>query len=98
MAWLVGQATAEEIKELEDRGWDVERIPASSLRAFVNEDGHDGIADGGGADYTCIRVWVDADVFGIMSGPDWEQGNADEGSSGDASSGDGGGTGPGQPR
>jgi hypothetical protein len=98
MAWLMGQATEGEIEELEARSWDVERIPASTLREFVNEDGHAGIDDGGGADYTCIRIWVDADVFGIMSGPDWEQGNANEGSSGDATRSSGGRTGPGQPR
>lgn len=98
MAWLMGQATEEEIEELEARGWEIERIPARTLREFVNEDGHDGIADDGGEDYNCIRVWVDADIFGIMSGPDWEQGNAVEGSSSDATRSDGGRAGPCQPR
>ena len=59
MAYIVGDLEPEEIKELERRGWKLESPPAQ----LVPKDG----------DLNVKMVWVDADMFSIMSGLDWEK-------------------------
>jgi hypothetical protein len=59
MAYITGLVTPEERAELLDRGWDLEACPPS----LIAED-----ADP--ADYA--TVWVDASMFDIMRGPDWD--------------------------
>lgn len=60
MAYIVGLATEQEIEELERRGWDIED-PPEQLKS-EEKDGH-----------KSIMVFVDADLFQIMDGPDWEK-------------------------
>lgn len=63
MAWIIGGADPDEVRELRRRGWNVES--AKSLFPSGLGFGDDDIA-----------VFVDSDVFAIMSGPDWDKGEA----------------------
>lgn len=62
MAWIIGIATEDEVTELRRRGWVVEdpdeKLPLRGQKW--------------GAGFAC--VFVDNDMFNIMSGPDWPQG------------------------
>lgn len=60
MAYIIGYLTKEEIEELEDRGWDLEDPP--NIEEWITT-----------SDKVCKMIFVDANVFDIMSGPDWEQ-------------------------
>ena len=67
MAYIVGLASPDEIKELERRGWEVEDAPT-----------YFGSPTGSGTskkndDDRYIMVFVDNDLFNIMDGPDWEK-------------------------
>jgi hypothetical protein len=61
MAYICGIVTTEEMKVLHQRGWDIEDCPKEL------------IPDGGNAADNYIMVWVDASVFDVMNGPDWEK-------------------------
>lgn len=61
MAWLIGQVDEDERKELERRGWKVE--PVANIGLAQSEWGGD-----------CVSVFVDNDLFKIMSGQDWAKG------------------------
>lgn len=64
MAYIVGLLNVEEEAELVRRGWQVEKAPPIDF-------------DTGGPSQSPERmrmVWVDQDMFNIMSGPDWDKG------------------------
>ena len=69
MAYVVGLLTEEEEQTLKTRGWELEPAPAE----LVPTDPPTLAPD----DYKCRfkMVWVDAGMFDIMSGPDWEKGS-----------------------
>jgi hypothetical protein len=62
MAYIVGLLDKEEVAQLEARGWDLEDAPAQ----LVPDDMP--LEDRG----RMKMVWVDASMFEIMSGPDWD--------------------------
>jgi hypothetical protein len=64
MAYIVGLLKPEEKKELERRGWDVEKSP----KGFAKSDA----ARRDGLEY-CM-VYVDNNMLEIMSGSDWNKG------------------------
>ena len=67
MAYVVGILSEEEERVLGSRGWDVEPAP----RELVPED-----ADTSAPESQRNRfkmVWVDASMFQIMNGPDWDK-------------------------
>jgi hypothetical protein len=70
MAYIVGLLTEQEERLLKARGWDLEAAP----RELVPRDPPTFAPD----DYPSRfkMVWVDASMFQIMSGPDWDKGNA----------------------
>ena len=65
MAWLIGQTTAAERRELERRGWKLEDPPDGLLGEEETDDNR------------TVAVFVDNDLFKIMSGPDWDTGEKD---------------------
>jgi len=67
MAYIIGQATNEEIAELERRGWDIEEPPPGYTTEDVSVNIGEPLRE------KMIMVFVDQDLFKIMSGPDWEQ-------------------------
>jgi hypothetical protein len=80
MAWLIGLATDAEIMLLRKRGWEVEEAPAAvrSLYALPDPDRPDASlgesvdpATGSRIVTRAVQVYVDNDLFNIMSGPDW---------------------------
>ena len=72
MAYLVGFATNEEVKELERRDWEVEDASTFDL---VGEDGEPyHICANPPEGDRCILVFVGNSIFDIMDGPDWEKG------------------------
>jgi hypothetical protein len=70
MAYIVGFLSEEEERMLKARGWDLEAAPGELVPRHVATFGPD--------DYPSRfkMVWVDASMFQIMSGPDWDKGNA----------------------
>jgi len=72
MAYIVGLAAKDEIEELERRGWEVEDAPAY----FGSPEGSGSIDEKAlkSGDVRYIMVFVDTDLFKVMSGPDWERG------------------------
>ncbi|HUU88143.1 MAG TPA: hypothetical protein VMX17_10375 [Candidatus Glassbacteria bacterium] len=62
MAYIVGLVTKKEEAELIRRGWETES-PPEELRSKELDD-----------EYRTIMIFVDCDLFEIMSGPDWEKG------------------------
>ena len=65
MAYIIGLLKPEEERELERRGWELEEPPV----ALVPREPTPG---------TRMRmVFVDSDMFNVMSGPDWDQGPED---------------------
>lgn len=62
MAWIIGGVTKEEAEELKRRGWDLLK-PESVVPPFPKDT---------------VAVFVDNDLFKIMSGPDWEGGSIDK--------------------
>lgn len=73
MAYVVGYVSRQEREELERRGWEVEdftKLMGENNPMLVPTEGLEAIV-----------VYVDSNVFEIMSGPDWEKGpdkDADE--------------------
>lgn len=70
MAWIFGLVTREELEQLRDRGWepsdreDLEAVTkAPFLWNFVRPE----------SVHKMVGFFVDADLFEIMSGPDWEK-------------------------
>ncbi len=63
MPYLIGTVTKEEKAELIRRGWDMEAPPGD----FVTSGEIDGTAT-----RETVMVWVDQDLFVIMSGPEWD--------------------------
>lgn len=59
MAYLCGLITPEEKKDLEERGWEFEPPPIE----LVPEDK---------GPYEFVMVYVDNNLYEIMTGPDWE--------------------------
>ena len=72
MAWIIGAVSRAEMKELERRGWEIEEPPLAFLTSEDYEDFHKH------EDEVWIMVYVDSDVFKIMSGPDWDKGESDK--------------------
>jgi hypothetical protein len=69
MAYLVGFATKEEIAELQARGWDVEPAERYNLVGDIDDFL---MSPPKSEDEQAVVVFVDNDLFGIMSGPDWD--------------------------
>ena len=67
MAYVVGLLTEEEEQTLKARGWELEPAPAE----LVPTDPPTFAPD----DYKSRfkMVWVDATMFDIMNGPDWDK-------------------------
>ena len=66
MAYIIGLLKPEEETELERRGWDLEDPPAE----LVPKDPTPG--------QRLRMVFVDTDMFEVMSGPDWDRSMQDE--------------------
>jgi hypothetical protein len=60
MAYIIGCLTPAEAAELEQRGWELEPAPSQLVDAANAE--------------TMKMAWVDADMFAIMNGADWDRG------------------------
>ncbi|RPI56482.1 MAG: hypothetical protein EHM49_00370 [Deltaproteobacteria bacterium] len=58
MAFLIGAATKEEIKEMESLGWEVEKAPEAFADIAVGED-------------KAVLVYVDNDIAKIIA--DWSK-------------------------
>jgi hypothetical protein len=72
MAFIAGLATEKEIEELKRRGWEIE--PAEKYGLIGEYRLLEDPADGGGPEkLQAIVVYVDSNMFDIMSGPDWEK-------------------------
>jgi len=69
MAYIVGLLTKDEADQLEARGWKLESPPAGLIPDDMP------LEDRG----RMKMVFVDASMFEIMSGPDWDTGKAIEG-------------------
>ena len=69
MAYLVGVVSNKELDTLIERGWDIEIPPL----ALIDTDHYDvqGVSKDGNSNM--IMIFVDSDMFAIMSGPDWEK-------------------------
>ena len=63
MAYIIGLLSPEEEKELERRGWEIEE-PPQELIDKENSTNPERMK----------MVWVDASMFNVMDGPDWEKG------------------------
>jgi hypothetical protein len=61
MAYVIGITTEAERRELKLRGWDIEPAPESLLPDEPLEPGQQ-----------MVKVFVDTDLFTVMSGPDWD--------------------------
>jgi hypothetical protein len=72
MAYIVGYVSAEERKELERRGWEVEDAERYNLIGDLDEYllSH----PDSDPDVQAVVVFVDNSVFDVMDGPDWEKG------------------------
>ncbi len=65
MAYIIGLLSEAEEMELRRRGWEVE-VPDRAVADYLCPDR--------GADAMVRMVWVDANMFDVMSGPDWDSG------------------------
>jgi len=63
MAWIVGHTTEAERTELRRRGWGLKTPPKCYQADLGVEDGIES-----------VEVYVDTNLFEIMSGPDWDKG------------------------
>jgi len=68
MAYIIGLAGEDQIKELERRGWEVEDAP----KEFTDSQG--ALPKNMFEDCRYIMIFVDNDLFSVMDGPDWEKG------------------------
>ncbi len=73
MAVIIGLVNAAERAELERRGWTVERPDKFTLASLYGFHPGDFGRDEINGDQW-VQVYVDADLFKIMSGHDWDQG------------------------
>ena len=69
MAYVVGILSEEEMTELKARGWEIEGAPSQLIPDEMP------LAERG----RMKMVWVDASMFEIMNGPDWQRGTDVEG-------------------
>ena len=69
MAYIIGLVSKKEKKILEARGWDMEAPPKELGRTSRNGE-------------EMVSVFVDSDLFAIMSGPDWDKSIAKQGKEG----------------
>lgn len=60
MAYIIGLLTKEEEEALKARGWEIE-TPPKELEPDIPSD----------TSRLCM-IWVDANMFDVMSGPDWD--------------------------
>ena len=72
MAYIVGYITKAERKELERRGWEVEY--AKDYDMIGDSDKH--LLSPTDPDIQAVVIFVDANVFQVMDGPDWEKGQS----------------------
>jgi hypothetical protein len=70
MAYIVGLVSKSEREELERRGWDVEDAADYQLVGSHKHALLEGPKNGDEA----VAIFVDANVFAVMSGPDWDKG------------------------
>jgi hypothetical protein len=61
MAYIIGLLTEEEEKQLKVRGWEVEEAP----KELADKDAQ--------AAGRMRMIWVDANMYSVMTGPDWEE-------------------------
>ena len=81
MAWLVGLANDKEIQLLEERGWEVLKAPREVRRHICLIDGDEKKASekvqcvytGEDRVEKAVMVYVDANLFELMSGPGWDR-------------------------
>ena len=62
MAYIIGLCSAEEIEELERRGWKIEEPPKKLVPKHPT------------VTHKMCMVWVDSSMFDVMNGPDWDKG------------------------
>jgi hypothetical protein len=74
MAYVSGVVSKSELEELIRRGWEVEPSPAAwipsdgtllELKRLKREE------------QIFVTFWVDANLFDVMNGPDWEKAGAE---------------------
>jgi hypothetical protein len=78
MAYVVGFLSEDEERVLVSRGWELEPSP----RELVPSDPPTFAPDSHPSRFR--MVWVDASMFEIMNGPDWEKGRAPQEEAGHA--------------
>ena len=64
MAYIIGYLTPGQEQELRSRGWKLEEPPGQLVPDNCDRE----------ARKRYKMVWVDNDMLGIMSGPDWDKG------------------------
>jgi len=69
MAYIVGFLSEDEERVLASRGWELEPSPAELAPSDPPTFAPDGYAS------RFRMVWVDASMFEIMNGPDWDKGS-----------------------
>lgn len=74
MAYIIGLATAKEIKELKRRGWKIEKPPKELVDYEASERLIGGRVSRINHNVKFIQVYVDSNLFDIMNGPDWDYG------------------------
>jgi hypothetical protein len=72
MAYIVGIVSKEEKAELEARGWDIDT--ASYYNLVGSESRHLIDMEGKEDTFEAVVIFVDSNLFDIMSGPDWDKG------------------------
>lgn len=80
MAYIVGLVTKEERATLERRGWEVEDAAKYGLHwqegncSYKNPPKNpvEYLMDAPSDGMEAVVIWVDSNVFDVMSGPDWE--------------------------
>lgn len=81
--FVAGFATAEEIRELERRGWDVEPAEKYNLvgrgEEFLMEaPSDDEMSEDKKNSTRAVVVFVDNSLFSVMDGPDWDKSHVDK--------------------
>jgi len=72
MAYIVGYVSAADRKELERRGWEIEDAKDYDLQGELGS--HLLCPEGTHNDVQAVVIFVEASVFEIMNGPDWDKG------------------------
>lgn len=73
MAYIVGIVSKKEKAILEARGWDVEL--ALDYNIVGGDETHHLLHEDEDSDKEAVLIFVDSNLFDIMSGPDWEKGS-----------------------